>query len=159
MKYIMTSERFISPLLWVHLSNTPHFLKPLIDSGSTCFIFLNCLIFQNLYTSMWYIHIYTHTYTCTYIYIIYIYLYILYIYIYILYIYYALLNFYHQGYIVCNLFFFLIFHFFIVYIIYKNICIRYNWINLMVQFMLSLTNQILVNYWSFFGFVLSFVSR
>ena len=71
-EYFITTERLIFPLLWIHLSNSPLFLKSLIDSGSPYVILFSCLIVQYIDT---YIYIYI------YIYILYIYLYI---YIYIL---------------------------------------------------------------------------
>ena len=42
-KYIITTERFIAPLLWAHLLRSPLFLKSLIDSGSPYFIFFSYL--------------------------------------------------------------------------------------------------------------------
>ena len=71
-EYIITTERFIAPFLWVYLSRSPLFLRSLIHSGSPYFIFLSCLVVQN----------------------------ILYIYIYI-FIFHVRLNVYRQGYVVC----------------------------------------------------------
>ena len=45
-KYIITTERFITPLLWIHLSKSPLFLKSLIDSGSPYVILFSCLVVQ-----------------------------------------------------------------------------------------------------------------
>ena len=85
-EYIIT-ERFKTPLLWIHLSKSPLFLKSLIDSGSPYVILFSCLVVQ--------------------IFFIYIYIYI-YIYNFI---FNALLNVYQQGYAVCNLFFLIFFIF------------------------------------------------
>ena len=79
-EYIITTERFIARLLWIHLSRSPLLLKSLIDSGSPYVIFFSCLVVQNSYTD-----ISIYIYICIYISIsIYLYLYIyIYIYIYI----------------------------------------------------------------------------
>ena len=45
-EYITTTERFITPLLWIHLSKSPLFLKYLIDSGSPYVILFSCLVVQ-----------------------------------------------------------------------------------------------------------------
>ena len=51
-KYIRTTERFITPFLWIHLSKSALLLKSLIDSESPCVILFSCLVVQ-FYT---YIH-------------------------------------------------------------------------------------------------------
>ena len=43
-EYIITLERFITPLLWIHLSKLPLPLKSLIDSGSP-YVILFCYIY------------------------------------------------------------------------------------------------------------------
>ena len=43
-EYIITLERFITPLLWIHLSKLPLPLKSLIDSGSR-YVILFCYIY------------------------------------------------------------------------------------------------------------------
>ena len=43
-KYIITTERFIKPLLWIHLSKSPLLLKSLNDSGSLYVILFSCLV-------------------------------------------------------------------------------------------------------------------
>ena len=43
-EYIITTERFITPLLWIHLNKSPLFLKYLIDSGSPYVILFSCLV-------------------------------------------------------------------------------------------------------------------
>ena len=46
-EYIMTWERFITPVLWIHLSKSPLLLKYLINFGSPyVIIFLNCSVVQ-----------------------------------------------------------------------------------------------------------------
>ena len=45
-KYIITTERFIAPVLWVPLLRSPLFLKSLIDSGSPYFIFFSYLVVE-----------------------------------------------------------------------------------------------------------------
>ena len=45
-EYIVTTERFISPLLWIHLSKSSLFLKSLIDSESPYVILFICLVVQ-----------------------------------------------------------------------------------------------------------------
>ena len=72
-EYLIATERLIFPLLWIHLSNSPLFLKSLIDSGSPYVILFSCLIVQYIDT---YIYIYIYIYTYIYMYYIYIYLYI-----------------------------------------------------------------------------------
>ena len=57
-KYIITTERFITPLLWIHLSKSPLFLKSLIDSGSPYDILFSCLVVQ------FYIYVYIFLTPC-----------------------------------------------------------------------------------------------
>ena len=83
-EYIITTERLITPL-WIHLSKTPLFSKPLIDTGSPYVILFSCLVVQYFF------------FFCIFTYFIFN----------------ALLNVYHQGYVVCN-FFFLIFFIFLL---------------------------------------------
>ena len=45
-EYIVTTERFISPLLRIHLSKSSLFLKSLIDSESPYVILFSCLVVQ-----------------------------------------------------------------------------------------------------------------
>ena len=90
-EYIITTERFIAPLLWIHLNKSPRLLRSLIDSGSPYVILFSCLVVQFFF-----------------IYIIYIYNF------------YALLNVYQQGYVVCNLFFWIFFIFYCVYHIHRK---------------------------------------
>ena len=91
----------MTPLLWIHLSKSPLFLKSLIDSGSP-----HVRLFRVFFL---YIHTYIH---------IYIYIYI-YIYTY-LFIFNALLNVYQQGYVAWNLFFLIFFIFYCVYYIHRK---------------------------------------
>ena len=43
-EYIITMERFIIPLFWIHLSKSQLFLKSLIHSGSSYVILFSCLV-------------------------------------------------------------------------------------------------------------------
>ena len=43
-EYILTTKRFITSLLWIHLNKSPLFLKFLIDSGSPYIIHFSCLV-------------------------------------------------------------------------------------------------------------------
>ena len=45
-EYITTTERFITPLLWIRLSKSPLFLKSLIDFGSPYVKLFSCLVVQ-----------------------------------------------------------------------------------------------------------------
>ena len=58
-EYIITTERFITPLLWIHLSKSPLFLKSLIDSGLPYVILSSCLVAQFFFI---YIYIYIYIY-------------------------------------------------------------------------------------------------
>ena len=50
-EYITITERFITPLLWIHLSKSPLFLKSLIDSESSPYVILfSCLVAQFFYS-------------------------------------------------------------------------------------------------------------
>ena len=46
-EYIITTERFIAPLLWIHLNKSPRLLRSLIDSGSPYVILFSCLVVQS----------------------------------------------------------------------------------------------------------------
>ena len=59
LEYIIITERYITPLLWIHLSKSPLFLKSLIDSGSPYVILFSCL----------YVQFFFYIYICIYIYI------------------------------------------------------------------------------------------
>ena len=103
-EYIITTKRFITPLLWIHLSKSPLFLKSLIDSGSPYVLIFSCLVVQfYIYVNM-YVHIYACVCICMYIYINFN----------------ALLNVYHQGYVVCNLSFLIFFIFYCVCHIHRK---------------------------------------
>ena len=52
-EYIITTERFITPLLWIHLSKSLLFLKSLIDSGSPYVILFSCLVVQFFFLYMY----------------------------------------------------------------------------------------------------------
>ena len=58
-EYIITPERFITLLLWIHWSKSPLFLKSLIDSVSPYVILFSCLVVQFVYI---YINIYIYIY-------------------------------------------------------------------------------------------------
>ena len=45
-EYIITTERFITPLLRIHLSKSPLLLKSLIDFESPYVILFSCLVVQ-----------------------------------------------------------------------------------------------------------------
>ena len=55
-EYITTTESFITPLLWIHLSKSPLFLKSLNNSGSPYVKLFSCLLVQFFF----YIYIYMY---------------------------------------------------------------------------------------------------
>ena len=64
-EYIITTEKFIAPLLWIHLSKSPLFLKSLIDSGSPYVtLFSCCLVVQFFFIYIYIIYIYKYYFQC-----------------------------------------------------------------------------------------------
>ena len=89
-EYVITTERFITPLLWIFLSKSPLFLRSLIDCGSPYVILFSCLVVQ-----FFFIYVYIYFFN-------------------------ALLNVYQQVYVACNLFFLIFFIFYCVYHIHRK---------------------------------------
>ena len=53
--WFITTERFLVPLLWIHLRKSPLLLKSLIDSESSYVIVFSCLVVQYFYIHVFFI--------------------------------------------------------------------------------------------------------